>query len=216
MSNANDFVIENGVLKKYKGKGGEVIIPDEVETIGSEAFTNCSTLTSIKFTKNSHLTKIIGAGAFSGAFSQCRNLKSVQIPVKLKSISGAAFYCCTGLESVEITDLAAWCNVRFLGKDSNPLQYAKNLYLNGKLLTDLEIPDSVTSISANAFDRYIALKSVNVPNSVTSIGYYAFYNCANLETFICHNIQDASFQNSFHMSNCCSIVCNRNSCVFDG
>ena len=38
MSNASDFIIENGVLKKYVGPGGNVIIPDDVSVIGSEAF----------------------------------------------------------------------------------------------------------------------------------------------------------------------------------
>ena len=41
MSNANDFVIETGVLKKYVGPGADVIIPDSVKTIGDDAFDNC-------------------------------------------------------------------------------------------------------------------------------------------------------------------------------
>ena len=28
MSNASDFIIENGVLKKYTGVGGDVVIPE--------------------------------------------------------------------------------------------------------------------------------------------------------------------------------------------
>ena len=28
MSNASDFVIENGILKRYVGPGGDVIIPE--------------------------------------------------------------------------------------------------------------------------------------------------------------------------------------------
>ena len=38
MSNLNDFVIENGVLKKYKGKDSEVTIPNSVTEIGGSAF----------------------------------------------------------------------------------------------------------------------------------------------------------------------------------
>ena len=38
MSNANDFVIKNGVLEKYNGHDAEVMIPDGVTTIGDEAF----------------------------------------------------------------------------------------------------------------------------------------------------------------------------------
>ena len=30
MSNPNDFIIENGMLKKYQGPGGDVVIPENV------------------------------------------------------------------------------------------------------------------------------------------------------------------------------------------
>ena len=35
MSNASDFVIENGILKEYHGSGGDVVIPDNVKAFGS-------------------------------------------------------------------------------------------------------------------------------------------------------------------------------------
>ena len=38
MSNARDFVIENGVLKRYAGKGGYVVVPDGVVEIGDSVF----------------------------------------------------------------------------------------------------------------------------------------------------------------------------------
>ena len=44
MSNPGDFIIENGVLKKYVGPGGDVVIPDGVTSIGEEAFRACSSL----------------------------------------------------------------------------------------------------------------------------------------------------------------------------
>ena len=37
MSNKRDFVIENGVLKKYTGNDGDVVIPDSVTSIGDQA-----------------------------------------------------------------------------------------------------------------------------------------------------------------------------------
>ena len=37
MSNASDFIIENGVLKKYVGPGGDVTIPEGVTSIGDGA-----------------------------------------------------------------------------------------------------------------------------------------------------------------------------------
>ena len=38
MSNASDFIIENGVLRKYVGPGGDVVIPEGVTEIGIKAF----------------------------------------------------------------------------------------------------------------------------------------------------------------------------------
>ncbi|MBE6601121.1 MAG: leucine-rich repeat domain-containing protein [Ruminococcaceae bacterium] len=63
---------------------------------------------------------------------------------------------------------------------SNPLYYAGKLYLNGKLLTDLVIPDSVTSIDEYIFLGGHSLTNVTIPDSVKSIGMYAFMGCTNL------------------------------------
>lgn len=41
MSNPNDFVIENGVLIKYNGPGGDVILPEGITEVGKNAFIWC-------------------------------------------------------------------------------------------------------------------------------------------------------------------------------
>lgn len=65
-----DFVIENGVLTKYTGPGGEVVITEGVTGIGSLAFLGCASLTSV--TIPASVTEI-GYGAFLG----CNNLTAV-------------------------------------------------------------------------------------------------------------------------------------------
>ena len=46
-----DFKTKNGVLENYIGKGGDVVIPDSVKTIGESAFISCTNLTSITIPK---------------------------------------------------------------------------------------------------------------------------------------------------------------------
>jgi hypothetical protein len=83
--------------------------------------------------------------------------------------------------------MAAWCNISFSNTYSNPLYFAHNLYLNGALVTDLVIPDGVTSIGSYAFYNCTSLTSVTLPSGVTSIGSYAFYNCSKLTSVVFEN-----------------------------
>ena len=51
-----------------------------------------------------------------------------------------------------------------------------------RIVKSIVIPDTVVSISNNAFRSFYALESVTIPNSVTSIGNYAFLYCGGLNT----------------------------------
>ena len=86
MANNNnaDFDIKYGVLAKYNGKGGKVVIPDGVTSIGERAFTWCESLESISIPDS--VTNIE-----SFAFSDCSSLKSITIPDSVTSIGWYAF-----------------------------------------------------------------------------------------------------------------------------
>ena len=76
--------------------------------------------------------------------------------------------------------MESWCKIGFETTHSNPLNYAHRLYLNGVIVTDLKIPNSITAIGKAAFYGCSHLKSVTIPNSVTSIGNSAFGLCYGL------------------------------------
>lgn len=147
-----------------------ITIPNSVTYISGECFRDCTGLTSITIPDG--VKSIVGE-----AFRGCTGLTSVDIPASVTSIERDAFTDCTGLTAVNIHDMAAWCNIH---PNFHPLHYAHNLYLNGELVTDLVIPDGVTSDMQNSFSDCTSLTSVVIPNSVTSIGGLAFYNCTNL------------------------------------
>ena len=61
---ADEFNIEEGILTNYCGSGGAVTIPNNVTSIGSYAFAECSGLTGITIPNS--ITSI-GDGAFKTA-----------------------------------------------------------------------------------------------------------------------------------------------------
>jgi hypothetical protein len=152
-------------------------LPDTIRFIESSAFENCKSLKEI--TLPSTLEEIS-----SNAFSGCSSLTSVNIPDSVTEISSDAFYKCSALTKVNITDINAWCNIDFSNATANPLLYAKNLYLNDQLITNITIPEGLTKIYDYVFRYCTSLTSVTIPDSVTSIGEEAFKGCSNLETIV--------------------------------
>jgi hypothetical protein len=57
-------------------------------------------------------------------------------------------------------------------------------------LTSITIPNSVTSIGANAFTACYGLTFVTIPNSVTSIGEMAFCTCSSLTSITYEGTQE--------------------------
>ena len=150
-----------------------VTIPDSVTTIGERAFYGCRSLTSVTIPDS---VTIIG----TDAFRNCSSLTSVTIPDSVTTIGEDAFQSCSSLTSVYISDLSAWCKIDFGNYAANPLNYAKNLYLNDELVTDLVIPSDIKEIKPRVFYSCSSLTSITIPDSVTTIGDYAFSGCSSL------------------------------------
>lgn len=149
-----------------------LIIPDTVTSIGQYTFYGCNRITSLSIGNN-----VTSIGKY--AFSDCNSLTSITIPNSVTLIDSCAFFNCNKLTGVYISDIAAWCNIKF-SYASNPLYYAHNFYLNGNLVTDLTIPEGVTSIGSYAFISCNSFTSVTIPDGVTSLNEYVFEDCSNL------------------------------------
>lgn len=152
-----------------------ITLPDSIEYIDEYAFSQCSGLVHIDLSANLSVLS-------SNVFYKCTSLPKISIPASVTYVGDSAFYGCSALTGVYIEDLAAWCNIRFVNNLSNPLYYAKNLYLNGSQVTYLSIPDGVTSIGSNAFVMCENIKKIKIPDSVRSIGAYSFYYCSGISS----------------------------------
>jgi len=176
----------------------EVTLPAGLTEIGRSMFYICSSLKSIAIPEG---VTTIGGYAFyeSGiknivipegvttlepyAFSGSK-VESITLPASLKRIGVSAFAensMYGVVKNVYITDLEAWYGIEFESSHANPLWRGATLYLNGEAVTELVIPEGVTSIGNYAFYGS-KITSVTIPASVTSIGDSAFGSCTKLQT----------------------------------
>ena len=162
--------------ENYNSYSGDVVIPSSVTysgvtysvtSIGSCAFLECTSLTSIEIPNS-----VTSIG--SNAFAYCTNLTSIDIPNSVTSIGGYAFYN------------TAWYN-----NQSDGLIYAGKVAYNYKGTmpqnTSIIIKDGTTGISGYAFESCTGLTSIEFPNSVTSIGEGAFHGCTGLTSIVIPN-----------------------------
>lgn len=151
--------VSGGVaINGYKGKGGAVEIPSEINgskvvAISKDAFSQCDSITSVTIPSS---VKTIGDNAFfyctslksvtipEGvssigvcAFSGCSDLRAVKLPKSMKTVKEAAFSDCTGLSSVTIADGA--------------VTFKYEAFLGCTSLKTVKIPKKVSSIEDNAF-----------------------------------------------------------------
>lgn len=133
-----------------------VTIPESVTHIGDMAFWECGALTSVTIPNG-----VVSIG--EQAFLECRALTSVTIPESVTSIGLMAFYNCHAI--TQLTFNAVNC-----------LTCGENSFYAGGI-TNITIGDKVTTIPTNFLKEvHSSIKQLTIPNSVTSIGANAFEN----------------------------------------
>ena len=179
MSKERNFVINKGVLIKYLGSDGDVVIPDGVITVRYCTFKDCTNLKSVTIPDS-----VTGIG--EGAFRDCIGLTSVTIPDSVAVIGSGAFLGCKGLADNRGFVIVRDVLYGYYGSESDVSISHGITAIDGFAfrectgLTSVIIPDSVTSIRGSAFSGCTILTSVTIPGSITAIADEAFLGCSQL------------------------------------
>ena len=97
MSNVSDFIIENGVLTKYVGPGGDVVIPEGVFAIGYACFSENQDIKSVVIPEG--VTEIL-----TSAFADCPNLENATIAGSVVYLQNRSFAFCEKLKEVRMQE----------------------------------------------------------------------------------------------------------------
>ncbi len=203
------YELEDGTLAVGAGTAtfvSDIVIPSKyagktVSTIIDEAFKDCTNLKNITIPNG---VTSIGEYAFYG----CTSLEAIEIPNSVTSMGNYAFYNCHSLESANyLGTIEGWCDISFGSNSANPVNRAHDFYLNGELVIELVIPNTVTEIKSEAFRGCTSLTSVVIPSSVTSIGEYAFYDCASLTSVTISDKTTSIGEYAFHRCASLTVYC---------
>lgn len=169
-----DYAFRNCLIEKIK-----IDIEAEIDTIGTEAFNNCSKLVSVDLPCK--VNKIS-----SYAFKNCVMLETVILGPQINGIYWEAFENCTSLSSVYFRGtIEHWCKISFETASANPMFEAENFYLLNNEnewyeVKNLEIPNSITNIGKYQFVGFDEIENICFSNLLSSIEYRAFMNCSSL------------------------------------
>ena len=145
--------------KKYIQK---LELSEGITGISARAFYNCTALTEVEIPD---AVTEIGDSAFAG----CSNLQKVTLSANMTRITSFVFSDCTSLASIEIP--------------KGVIQIRSRAF-SGSGLSDIVLPESLTTINSYAFEDCDFLTRIYIPASVNVLGMGAFQECDNLERII--------------------------------
>lgn len=183
-------VNEDGVLLRYDGPGGDIVIPDGVTAIDNDAFRENTAITSVVIPDS--VTTLEG----SHAFYRCTNLRRVQFENGVTEIPEYTFHECPSLTEVVIPDsvikigVNAFSDCTALERVEIPASVEcieEGAFADCPALREVVLSEGLTAIDRAVFIRCAALKRIEIPASVTRIGNVAFMSCASLKEVVFHD-----------------------------
>lgn len=172
-------------------------LPDTITSYGLCAYKGCTGVKNLTVSA-AMLNSGVGFGSFypttvesviiadgvttipANAFKNCDGIVNITIPGSVTRIESYAFTGCYALSNVYAGTVAQWLGIEFTDNASNPGYYGATLYLAGKPVGDLVVPNGITKINSLAFINNKTLTSISLPASLHSIGENAFLNCTRL------------------------------------
>ncbi|MBO5454875.1 MAG: leucine-rich repeat domain-containing protein [Clostridia bacterium] len=208
-------IVIPGTVKKI-GRGAfmlavyDVTLCDGTETIGAEAFSDCTSLTEVTIPAS---VKTIG----QYAFAYCESLEKVTFNKGIEKIGDYAFESCFALSDVYFNAPESGWDKVVIGKGNECMTSSKFTFLpenelsweivndvltikgTGKIpdytsknpapwsayketVTKITVAEGITGIGNQSFSGMKNVKLVVLPESLVKIGKSAFINCEKLET----------------------------------
>lgn len=137
-----------------------IVIPPSVESIGENAFADCSALQSVSLPEG---LKFID----KYSFANCVALESISIPGSTTQIGRGAFYKCARLTDVKFNE-----GLISIGRDA---------FMSCESINNLILPNSLKTIGERCFEGCKSFSSLTIPASVDTIRERAFENCLSLK-----------------------------------
>ncbi|MCR4660936.1 MAG: ribosomal protein L7/L12 [Clostridia bacterium] len=156
------FTIQGKTLVKYNGKEKVIVIPESVDTIDENAFSE-KAITQVTIPSS---VKVIS----SHAFDSCKQLTSVIFNEGLEQINDFAFNDCFKLKDIKLPN-----TLKSIGICA---------FVSCKSITEIELPNNLETIHKHAFGICENLKSIKVNAKLKNVEDTFLSNCRNLESIV--------------------------------